>query len=75
MHATQQVDNGALLVPSGVYRITRALDTRKAIVLRGAGKDNTTLYMPMSLTDVYGNTWSEVCGAHCLLVLLAWTQR
>jgi hypothetical protein len=42
-----------------VYRITRVIETRKAIVLRGAGKDATTLFFPLSLTDVYGNTWNE----------------
>jgi hypothetical protein len=56
----QQVNNGALYLPAGVYRITKALNTRKNIVLRGAGKNLTTIYIPVSLTDVYGNTWSEV---------------
>jgi hypothetical protein len=55
-----QVDNGAILVPAGVYRITKTLDTRKNIVLRGAGKTLTTLFFPLSLTQVYGNSWSEV---------------
>ena len=53
------VDNGALFIPAGVYRITRVLNTRKAVVLRGAGRDATTLYLPYSLTDVYGNTYSK----------------
>jgi hypothetical protein len=57
---TLQVNNGAILVPAGVYRITKTLDTRKNIVLRGAGKTLTMLYFPLSLTQVYGNTWSEV---------------
>jgi hypothetical protein len=43
-----------------VYRITKTLDIRKGIVFRGAGKALTTLYFPFSLTQVYGNTWSEV---------------
>lgn len=55
-----QVNNGAVLIPAGVYRITKTLDTRKNIVFRGAGKALTTLYFPLSLTQVYGNTWSEV---------------
>lgn len=65
-----QVLNGALLIPAGVYRITKTLDTRKSIVLRGAGKGLTTLYFPFSLTEVYGNTWSEVgptLGAYLLV--------
>ncbi|KAF6262421.1 hypothetical protein COO60DRAFT_1676006 [Scenedesmus sp. NREL 46B-D3] len=45
--------------PSGVYRITKTLDMRKSVVLRGAGKNLTTIYIPVSLTDVYGNSWSE----------------
>jgi hypothetical protein len=55
-----QVVNGALLIPAGVYRITKVIHMRKSIVLRGAGKNLTTIYIPVSLTDVYGNTWSEV---------------
>jgi hypothetical protein len=62
--STTQVANGAILVPAGVYRITKTLDTRKNIVLRGAGKTLTTLYFPLSLTQVYGNTWSEVSRSH-----------
>jgi hypothetical protein len=58
--ATMQVDNGAVLIPAGVYRITKTLDTRKNIVFRGVGKSLTTLYFPLSLTQVYGNTWAEV---------------
>eukprot|EP00879_Flechtneria_rotunda_P014975 GHRR01015645.1.p1 GENE.GHRR01015645.1~~GHRR01015645.1.p1 ORF type:complete len:375 (+),score=100.13 GHRR01015645.1:230-1354(+) len=54
-----KVNNGALYLPPGVYRLTKALDIRKAILLRGAGKGLTTIYIPVSLTDVYGNTWSE----------------
>jgi hypothetical protein len=52
--------NGALFIPAGVYRITKTLDMRKSVVLRGAGKTRTIIYIPVSLTEVYGNTWSEV---------------
>jgi len=55
-----QVLRGAILIPAGVYRITKTLDTRKSLVFRGAGKTLTTLYFPFSLTEVYGNTWTEV---------------
>lgn len=55
-----QVVNGALFIPAGVYRIRQALNIRKSVVLRGAGRDLTTIYIPVSLSDVYGNTWSEV---------------
>lgn len=63
MHASlpqAQVVNGALFIPAGVYRIRQVLNIRKSVVLRGAGRDLTTIYIPVSLTDVYGNTWSEV---------------
>lgn len=64
-----QVQSGAILIPAGVYRITKTLDTRKGVVLRGAGKTLTTLFFPFSLTQVYGNTWSEVGGWRvCVLV-------
>lgn len=64
-HATAaQVQRGAILIPAGVYRITKTLDTRKSVVLRGAGKGLTTLFFPKSLTQVYGNSWSEV-GCKC----------
>lgn len=56
----KQVQRGAILIPAGVYRITKTLDIHKGIVFRGAGKGLTTLYFPLSLTQVYGNTWSEV---------------
>lgn len=52
-----------------MYRITKTLDTRKSIVLRGAGKDLTTLFFPKSLTEVYGNTWSEVRGEWVVVVV------
>lgn len=55
-----QVQRGAILIPAGVYRITKTLDTRKSLVFRGAGKTLTTLYFPFSLTEVYGNSWTEV---------------
>jgi hypothetical protein len=54
-----QVVDGALFIPTGVYRITKTLDMRKSVVLRGAGKNRTIIYIPVSLTEVYGNTWSE----------------
>ena len=51
--------NGALYIPPGIYRLTKVIETRKSIVLRGAGKDATILYFPFSLTEVMGNTWNE----------------
>ena len=45
----------ALLIPGGKYVITEKVDIRKSIVIRGAGKGQTTLYYPKALSDVYGN--------------------
>lgn len=59
-YAVVQVKSGAVFLPAGTYKLTRRLDIRKALLLRGEGRDLTTLYFPQSLTDVYGNTWSEV---------------
>lgn len=33
----------------------RIIITKPNLVLRGAGQDETTLYFPLSLTQVYGN--------------------
>jgi hypothetical protein len=45
----------AVFFPAGKYVITKRIDIRKQVVLRGAGRDATTLYFPYSLADVYGN--------------------
>ena len=55
----QQVRNGALYIPPGVYRLSGIIDVNASVVLRGAGKDSTTLYFNHSLTDIKGNTYSE----------------
>jgi hypothetical protein len=69
--ADPKVVNGALFIPAGVYRITKTLDMRKSVVLRGAGKTRTIIYIPVSLTEVYGNTWSEVRSCRMLTVRLS----
>jgi hypothetical protein len=44
---------GAVFIPAGRYVITRRLQVNdKALVIRGAGMDNTTLYMPFALAHV-----------------------
>ena len=53
------VKGGVLFIPEGVYRVTRKLRiVRPHTVLRGAGPGRTTLYFPLSLTDVYNNSWA-----------------
>lgn len=55
--AIAATSNGALLIPRGRYLITDILYIRKSnLVLRGEGRgqQDTVLYFPVSLTDVYG---------------------
>lgn len=54
--AVESVPYGVLLIPAGTYIITRKIGiTRGNLVLRGAGPGSTVLFIPHSLTDVYGN--------------------
>lgn len=48
----------AVYLPAGRYRVTKRIFVRKSVVLRGAGQDRTTIYCPLSLTEVYGNSWA-----------------
>jgi hypothetical protein len=57
-----QVNGGALLVPAGVYRLTRRFTIKQAVLLKGAGRDATKLYFPHSLSELYGNRYAEVCA-------------
>ncbi len=46
---------GAIQVPAGRFVLTQRLEIRKAgLVLRGAGRERTTLYFPRSLGELYG---------------------
>jgi hypothetical protein len=55
LKAIAAVDNGALFVPAGKYRITQPLLIKKSnFVLRGEGPDKTTLYFPQPLYDMVG---------------------
>ena len=52
---------GALLFPAGRYRITQPLYIRNSdVVLRGAGREETELFVDASLEDVLGpnQVWS-----------------
>ena len=41
-------------------RLKRKIDMRRArVVVRGAGVNKTVIYIPVSLSDVYGNAYSE----------------
>lgn len=53
--AIDEVENGAIFIPPGRYRITKVLEIAKSnIVLRGAGRDATELFFPISLFDLLG---------------------
>ncbi|TAE77078.1 MAG: hypothetical protein EAZ65_00765 [Verrucomicrobia bacterium] len=53
--AIAAVNNGALLVPAGRYRITRVLSFRKSnFVLRGEGSAKSILLFPKTLVEVLG---------------------
>ncbi|WIA15873.1 hypothetical protein OEZ85_012625 [Tetradesmus obliquus] len=61
----------AVFFPAGKYVITKRIDIRKQVVLRGAGRDVTTLYFPHSLADVYGSRGSWGHGT-CFLNFWGW---
>lgn len=53
--AISAVDDGAVLIPSGRYKINGIVRIRKrGVVLRGEGVDRTVLLFPKSLTEVVG---------------------
>lgn len=44
-----------LTIPPGRFTVTEQLNiTRSRVVLRGAGRTKTSLYLPKSMTDLYG---------------------
>lgn len=48
-----------MYVHAGRYKLaTQLVVNRSGIVLRGAGKSQTTLFFSKSLTDLFGQTWS-----------------
>lgn len=60
--AIEKTGNGAILVPSGRYRITKILEIRKpGLVLRGAGPAETILVCPTPLNDIRPN-WGATTG-------------
>jgi hypothetical protein len=50
-------DRQAVLLPAGRYRVTQRIFIRnKPIAIKGEGPDDTTIFIPLSLTNAYGNT-------------------
>jgi hypothetical protein len=57
LNAIQSIKSGVLFIPKGTYVISKRIDITKGnLILRGAGKNETILFFPNSLTDLYGNT-------------------
>src|SRR5205823_3527933 len=56
LNAIQKIKSGVLFIPKGTYVISKRIDITKGnLILRGAGKNETILFFPHSLTDLYGN--------------------
>jgi Pectate lyase superfamily protein len=51
-------DQAVIYLPPGTYRLTGRIDISKRVVLRGAGRNETTLLLVKSLTELYGNRWT-----------------
>lgn len=61
--AVEQSPSGAVIfLPPGRYRVAEMINITKPIILRGAGPNQTTLFFPFSLTEVYGNTPDSSSG-------------
>jgi Pectate lyase superfamily protein len=57
LNAIRKIKSGVLFIPKGTYVFSKRVDISKGnLVLRGAGPNETILYFPNSLTDLFGNT-------------------
>jgi Pectate lyase superfamily protein len=57
LKAIASIKSGVLFIPKGTYVISKRIDiSRGNFVLRGAGPNETTLFFPNSLEDLFGNT-------------------
>lgn len=60
LKAIRSIKRGVLHIPKGTYVIAKRIDIdRGDLILRGDGPQETILYFPNSLTDLYGNTYNE----------------
>lgn len=56
LKAIESIKSGVLFIPKGTYVISRRIDIHKGnLILRGAGPNQTILYFPKSLEDMFGN--------------------
>lgn len=59
LQAAQQAGGGVIFLPAGTYVLSRPLViSRSNVVVRGEGQVQTTIHIPVSLSDVYQGTWS-----------------
>ena len=58
----------------GTYKITNVVNVRRQVVLRGAGRGATKLWLPRSLSEARGNSWrgGELCS---VVVVVLWSGR
>ena len=58
--ALAAVPRGVVQIPAGRFVLGQRLEIRKSdVVLRGAGRDRTTLFFPKPLGDLYGLTFNS----------------
>lgn len=55
LDAIEGIEDGAIYIPPGRYRITQVLEINKSnVVLRGAGAEETVLFFPNHLGEILG---------------------
>jgi hypothetical protein len=60
---TTNTTTRVLYLPPGRYLLKKKVDTRISdFILRGAGPEKTTIFVPLSLTQAYGNAYREGGG-------------
>jgi phage terminase small subunit len=50
-------DQAVIYIPPGRYLLSQKIDVPKRVVLKGAGRNATTLVLTKSLSDLGNNTW------------------
>lgn len=56
LKAIESIKSGVLFIPKGTYVISKRIDIYKgSLILRGAGPNQTVLFFPKSLEDLFGN--------------------
>jgi hypothetical protein len=56
LKALESIPSGVLFIPKGTYVISKRIDISKGnLVLRGAGPNQTILFFPHSLEELFGN--------------------